>query len=160
MTLTLPIMGFLRPGAKSQTPSSLVAETTFPTNVVWDLGSGLAGAGVTVYRSQPCPSWYFNSDASACKILGPVPVLEGQLDEQGRIAVGNLFAGYENIVPMKEGVLFIRVQAGEEILFRWLDIRDFNLAIWEGFGDSVMMRFNLASADDNPENFAWEVEYE
>ena len=131
-----------------------------PTNVVWDLGSGLAGAGVTVYRSQPCPSWYFNSDASACKTMNPVPVLEGQLDEQGRIAVGNLFAGYENIVPMKEGVLFIRVQAGEEILFRWLDVRDFTLAIWEGFGDSVMMRFNLASADDNPENFAWEVEYE
>jgi hypothetical protein len=143
-----------------------------PAEVVWDLGPDLAGARVTVYRSQPCPSWYFNSDASACKILGRVPVLEGQLDESDRIAVGNLFAGYENIVPMKEGVLFIKVQTGEEIRFRWLDIRDFNMAIWEGFGESVataaggvpleavMMRFNLASADDNPENFAWEVEYE
>uniref|UniRef100_A0A831Z2D7 Uncharacterized protein n=1 Tax=candidate division WWE3 bacterium TaxID=2053526 RepID=A0A831Z2D7_UNCKA len=131
-----------------------------PQSVVWDLGPERAGANVLVYRSQPCPPDYFGSEASLCKILGPVPILKGQLDEQGQIAVGNLFSGYGEIVPHNEGVLFIRVQAGEEILLRWLDIRDFNLAVWEGFGEAAMMRFNLASADDSPENFAWEVEYE
>ena len=132
-----------------------------PAQVVWDFGSGLAAAPILVYRSQPCPEVYPDSWASACKILGSVPIFHGRLDERGRVAVGNLFSDFEDTAPPhKEGVLFVRVLVGEDYRFRWLDIRDFNLAIWEGFGESVVMRFNLASADTNPEDFVWDVSYE
>ena len=131
-----------------------------PAEVVWDLGPDLADAPILVYQSQPCPPDNPNSAAYACKVLGPVPIFHGRLDERGRIGVGNLFADYEGAVIQKEGVLFVRALVGDEYRFRWLDIRDFTLAIWEGFGESVVMRFNLASADTNPEDFVWTVSYE
>jgi hypothetical protein len=81
------------------------------------------------------------------------------LDERGRIVVGNLFARYEAKVPLKEGVLFIKVTNGDETWFRWMDIRDFNLAYWHGFTNSVLMRMDLASAADDPNQFSWEIKY-
>ncbi len=130
-----------------------------PQVSVLDFGPESAGAGVLIYQTQACPPESPNRKASSCKILVPDPVLDGRLDERGRIVVGNLFARYEVKVPVKEGVLFIKVTNGDETWFRWMDIRDFNLAYWHGFTNSVLMRMDLASAADDPNQFSWEIKY-
>lgn len=127
-----------------------------PQDVSWDFGPSFAGAQVLVYQTEWADQGGFLLYG---KVLSPNSVFDGYLDEFGRVDVGNLFAGYEITVPHAEGVLFIKVINGGETWFRWMDIRDFNLAYWHGFTNSVLMRMDLASAADDPYQFSWEIEY-
>ncbi|MDP2736130.1 MAG: hypothetical protein Q8P12_08105, partial [bacterium] len=131
-----------------------------PENTVLEFESVWAGAQIEVYRTGNCPPTFSDRDASSCKTLDPEPIFTGRVDEHGRVAIGNPFPGPEGTIVRKEGVLFIRVTLGEEIGIRWLDIRDFNLAHWTGFTESVRMRMNLASFEDLPSDFDWTVVYE
>lgn len=130
-----------------------------PRESILDFGSDFAQAKILIYQTQRCPPEHPGSSSGYCKNVGPVPILDGLLNEDGRITIGNLFAGYKTIVPHAEGVLFIKVIDGNEVWFRWMDIRDFNLAYWHGFTNSVRMRMNLASAADDPNQFSWEIKY-
>ncbi|GMR19339.1 MAG: hypothetical protein BMS9Abin34_474 [Patescibacteria group bacterium] len=130
-----------------------------PQVSVLDFGPDFAQAQVLIYQSQDCPPEHTDRAASSCKILAADPVSDGLLDDRGRIAIGNLFAEYEIRVPIKEGVLFVKVINGEETWFRWMDIRDFNLAYWQGYQGKAVMRLNLASEWDIPSEFDWVIEY-
>lgn len=151
-------------------------EIGFPSlasdNTVLDFGEWVAGGRILIYQSQPCPP---ERDAFNCKVLNPIPILEGVLNENGRIEIGNPFYSpseertYQSWY--KEGVLFILIirdhELGTQFWFRWMDIRDFNLAYWSGYTGSVRMRMKLTRGLANslgetimpPSYFNWEIAY-
>ncbi len=76
-----------------------------------------------------------------------------------KISLFSPIQGY-SLVRSKDGTLFLRVtKINGEQLFRWMDIRDFNIPYWQGHEKHVTMSFNLASGKDDPNNFNWQIEY-
>ena len=131
-----------------------------PQRVVLDFGPEFADAPITIYQTKASEN--ANYKPYFAKELSPDPIVAGRLDGLGRILIAgeDLFRGSSQTVPYSDGVIFIRVEVGEAAWIRWMDIRDFNLAYWHGFTNSVLMKMKLASFEDDPVSFDWSIVYE
>jgi len=133
-----------------------------PKTVNLSLGSEMSGAEISVYgvASENKP-----------KHIDNVTLAKGEVNSAGEFVLGNPFK--DSIVTNKEspdfglidpdnGVLMLLLKARTskgELFFRWMDIRDFNLAYWRGYEDKVTMTMNLASGKDDPAKFDWTIKY-
>lgn len=106
------------------------------------VGVPVAGARVEVYQASPLPLWYgryFDSHPDIVGFTGP----DGQVD-LGAFPFGDGDAivhefGFSN------ALILLRVTAGEESVYRFLEVTEANEAYWSGHEDSATYVITLPS---------------
>lgn len=132
-----------------------------PAVVNFDFGTGLAGSRVEIYRSYEVDPDKRESHFTRKKDLRSLGIIE--ISQNGKVSLekDQLFPTTpEQMIEAESAVLLFKFGHGQgKKYFRWMDVRDFNIAYWLGKRDEVTMKINGATAADNPETFAWQIVY-
>lgn len=141
-----------------------------PQTTIFNFGKTFKDSTIELYRScAKDKKDLFNMSHE--KTLEMLPLENRKINSEGEINIGNPFRTATNLkksflsgqILCQESVLFIKViKPNNEIAFRWLDVRDFNLPVWERNMDEtvvVMMKMKLAATQDTQEEFDAKVNY-
>jgi photosystem II stability/assembly factor-like uncharacterized protein len=110
-------------------PQSNVIEVRYPD------ASPVANALVEIYRAKPYPIWYG-------KTYEGVPDLVLYTDAQGRADLGALPFGSDGLVHtygQSNGVLALKITAGNKVGVQFLEVTAFNLAYWRGNSQQAIL---------------------
>jgi hypothetical protein len=92
-------------------------------------GQPLPGAQVEVYRAKPLPVWYG-------KVYLNTPDVTHVTDSEGRVHLGsNPFSdepGITHAFGHSNAVVLLRIAAGQQTVYRFLDVTEANEAFWSG----------------------------
>lgn len=98
-------------------------------------GTPLAGAHVSVYRSEPGPA-LDGLGGVYRKHFDDIPDMERTADGQGRVLLGrDPFSGGDGVVidiPFTNGTVIVRVEHEGRVGYGFLDVTTFNQAYWRG----------------------------
>lgn len=129
-----------------------------PATATLQFGDKFTNADIEIYRSYEVKA---ETRERALKQIS-----KGSLSAEGSLHIDpkQIFpVNKENMINAGDGVLLLRIltKDGNEN-FRWMDIRDFNIAHWEGHTEHADMHLKLFNNQtvEIPQQFDWEIKYQ